>query len=88
MLTIPIRDDVLTETTGQIKKSALDRLFRELRNPGERSRWDIYQEVGIILAKKSEIKAKKGGYRIRDKIIPALDLFLKIKTEELLGRIV
>lgn len=82
-LTIPIKDSVLTSSKAQIKKSALDTLFRRLkrRRKGEKSR-DIMQNVGIILAKSAKLKAKRGQFNIKKKATPFAEktLFKEVKT--------
>lgn len=72
MLTIPLRGSVLTSTKSQIKKSSLDRLFRELKKIGKTKKTprQVFDEVGIALAKKARLPARPGQYRVRDKILP------------------
>ena len=81
-LTIPIKDSVLTNSKSQIKKSALDTLFRRLkqRRKGENSR-DIMQNVGIILTKSAKLKAKPGQFNIKKKAVPFAEkrLFKEVK---------
>jgi hypothetical protein len=70
MLTIPLRDDVLVPSKARISASALDRLFRKLKNRKGKSKREIYDEVGIVLALKANIPRTSGQYNFRDKITP------------------
>jgi len=72
MLLIPLREDVLTGTRSQIKKSSVDRLFNQLKKKKGRSNRQIFDEVGIALAKKANIPAIKGNHKIRDVFLPKI----------------
>lgn len=77
-LTIPIKKSVLTTKTKQIKKSSLDKLFRRLkkRRRGETA-GDVMQDVGIVLAKTANLKAKPGQFNIKKKTKPFAEKTLK-----------
>jgi len=77
MLTIPLNKSVLVNSGAQIKKSSLDRLFRELKDKKNRkkNRSQIYQEVGIALAKIARIPAQPGKFYLKNKVIPKVDVY-------------
>ena len=72
MLLIPLRDEVLTGTKAQIKKSSVDKLFNQLKKKRGRTNRQIFDEVGIALAKKANIPAIRGNHKIRDVFIPKI----------------
>lgn len=75
MLTIPLRDDVLTESGSQISQPAKNRLFELLKNRKNRTLKNIYDEAGIVLAKQAKMSSLKGKFLMRDKIRPkAVDM--------------
>jgi hypothetical protein len=82
MLTIPLRDDVLVGTKARISQSALNRLFRELNNRKGRTKREIYDEVGIALALKANIPARRGQRNIEKKIAPQTRKILKKRVEQ------
>lgn len=75
-LTIPIRDNVLTSTKAQIKQSALNKLFKNLRKRRGRSNRQIFNESGIVLAKQANIPRIPGQFNFRDKIAPSTLKFM------------
>lgn len=72
MLTIPIRKDVLTSTGSQIKQSALNKLFSSLKKRNGRSVRQIFDEAGIVLAKKAKIPRLPARNLIRDIYVPKI----------------
>lgn len=86
MLTIPLRDSVLTGTRAQISKPALSRLFAAIRKGG-RPAGEIYQSVGIALAKRANIPARKGSHFLRDKIGPSLQRAIETEILRAIRRV-
>lgn len=84
MLTIPLRDSVLTSTKSQIKKSALDRLFRMLNKRNGKTKREIYQEAGIALAKQARIPRRKGKFILKTKTVPKIDRDLDSRVNKVL----
>ncbi len=76
MLTIPIKDSVLTATKAQIKKSSLDQLFRELGEPNGRTKRQIMNDVGIILCKKARMSTIKPGLHLTKKTLPKVNNYI------------
>ena len=76
-LTIPLNKNVLTSTGAQIKQSSLNSLFRRLSNPKGKTRRQIQQEVGIVLAKKANIPPIKGQKNFERIIEPKTTEFLE-----------
>jgi hypothetical protein len=60
VLTIPIKESVLTSTRAQIKQSSLNTLFRRLKKRKGKTSKEIQDEVGIILTKTARRKAIQG----------------------------
>jgi hypothetical protein len=91
MLLIPLRKDVTT-TGGQIKASKKRQLFAMFEANKKRKRGNklkkrqIYDRVGLALAKKARQKRRAGQWNYRDKIRPKVEfafkqqLFKKFKT--------
>lgn len=85
ILTIPIKKSVLTPTGAQIRQGALNRLFNRLKNPGGKTQRQIFDQVGIVLAKKARIPAIKGQKNFKLIILPKtqkkleLNLFKSVK---------
>lgn len=75
-LTIPLRDSVLTSTRAQIKKSALAKLKKNLKNRRGRSSRQIFNEVGIVLTRKARIPRIPGQFNFRDRIAPSTLKFM------------
>lgn len=80
-LTIPIKDSVLTDTKAQIKKSALDTLFRRLKKPGKKTQWQIMEETGILLLKSAKMSRIKGQYILRDRVRPHISDVINAEME-------
>jgi hypothetical protein len=81
MLTVPIKDSVLTNTKSQIKKSALDTLFRRLKKPGKKTQWQIMEETGILLLKSAKMSRIKGQFILRDRIRPHISDVINAEME-------
>lgn len=80
-LTIPTKDSVLTSTRSQIKKSSLDNLFSKVGFSKKGTIYskvrgktvgDIFDEVGVRLAKKANIPAQRGKFYLRDRVNPKI----------------
>lgn len=69
-LTIPLNKNVRTKT--RIKQSALNKLFRELKNRKGRTKKEIFDQVGVALAKKARIPRLVGKKIIQRRVLPRL----------------
>jgi hypothetical protein len=87
MLTIPIRDDVLTPSGAQISQGAKNRLFAMLKKRKGRSLHDIFNEAGIVLAKSAKMSNIKGKFILRDKIRPKAAALLKQNFDDMIRRV-
>jgi hypothetical protein len=73
MLTIPIDESVKTRG-GQIKKGALDRLFRMLKGRKKGvSKKQIFDSAKIVLAKEARIPKKTGKHHVERILVPFLE---------------
>lgn len=73
MLTIPLDESVKTRG-GQIKKVALDRLFRMLKGRKKGiSKRQIFESAKIVLAKEARIPKKTGKHHVERILVPFLE---------------
>jgi len=86
MLTIPLRDDVLTPSGAQISQPAKSRLFDLLKKRGKRSLMDIYEEAGIVLAKQARMSDIKGKFILRDKVRPKAIQILNRNIQDMIRK--
>jgi len=86
-LTIPIKNSV--KTKSGIKKSALNKLFKELKTRGKKGKTtrDVFQNVGIVLAKKAKIPARKARKPLEKIFSPLIDIEMKKNTVDMLKKI-
>jgi hypothetical protein len=85
-MTIPIKDSVVTDK-GKIKQSAKDKLFKQLKKPKGRSKYQIFKEVGIVLAKKVNMPARKAKKPLAKIFVPKIDKEMIKNTNEMLTKL-
>lgn len=76
-LTIPLRDSVLTSTKAQISQTALNNLFKQLNNRKGRTNRQIFEETGIVLAKKAKAVRIKGGHQLERIVTPKVQAYFE-----------
>jgi hypothetical protein len=84
-LTIPIKDSV--KTKSGIKQSALNKLFKELKKPKGRKKYEIFKDVGIVLSKKANIPARKAKKPLAKIFVPKIDKEMIKNTNEMLTKL-
>ena len=84
-LTIPIKDSVKTPKTRKIKKAALRKLFRELKAASKKKKtpYDVFQSVGIVLAKKADIPTFRARKPIQKIFVPKIQRKMTIEVKRL-----
>lgn len=84
-LTIPIKDSV--KTKSGIKQSALNKLFKELKKPKGRKKYEIFKDVGIVLSKKANIPARRAKKPLAKIFVPKIDKEMIKNTNEMLTKL-
>ena len=88
MLTIPLDESVKTRG-GQIKKGALDRLFRMLKGRKKGvSKKQIFDSAKIVLAKEARIPKKSGKHHVERILVPFLETELNRNVQSVIDGIV
>ena len=86
-LTIPIKNSVRTKTG--IKQSALNKLFKELKSRGKKGKTtrEVFQDVGIVLAKKANIPARRALKPLEREFVPIIDKKMLDSTNSMLSKL-